>query len=114
MTSHGRSHDGFRHPATEAQLVELVQLARRQRSERGGALSCARSRGTGGRRGVRGSGPPRGAGRVRAARRRGPQRFHGAWHDVLPMDNQISETALPTTFTEIWVPTGLGVVAVEL
>jgi FAD/FMN-containing dehydrogenase/limonene-1,2-epoxide hydrolase len=33
-----------------------------------------------------------------------PQRFWDSWHHGLPMDNQMSEDALPTTFTEIWVP----------
>ncbi|MBL9026814.1 MAG: FAD-binding protein [Myxococcales bacterium] len=33
-----------------------------------------------------------------------PQHFWGPWHEVLPMDNQMSERALPTTFTEIFVP----------
>lgn len=34
----------------------------------------------------------------------GPQRFWDAWHDGLPMDNQMSDASLPTTFTEIFVP----------
>lgn len=34
----------------------------------------------------------------------GPQRFCDSWCHGLPMDNQMSETSLPTTFTEIWVP----------
>jgi hypothetical protein len=33
-----------------------------------------------------------------------PQRFWDSWCHGLPMDNQISETFLPTTFTEIWLP----------
>lgn len=33
-----------------------------------------------------------------------PQRFWDSWYDGLPMDNQMSETSLPTEFTEIWVP----------
>lgn len=33
-----------------------------------------------------------------------PQRFWGPWYEVLPMDNAMSERALPTTFTEIFVP----------
>ncbi len=36
--------------------------------------------------------------------RRGPQRFWDTWWHGLPMDGQMSEAALPTTFTEIWVP----------
>jgi FAD/FMN-containing dehydrogenase len=35
-----------------------------------------------------------------------PQRFWGPWHEVLPMDNPMSEESLPTTFTEIWIPLG--------
>jgi FAD/FMN-containing dehydrogenase len=34
----------------------------------------------------------------------GPQRFWDSWCHGLPMDNQMSETFLPTTFTEIWLP----------
>jgi ketosteroid isomerase-like protein len=34
----------------------------------------------------------------------GPQRFWDSWHDGLPMDNQMSDASLPTTFTEIFVP----------
>lgn len=33
-----------------------------------------------------------------------PQRFWGPWHEVLPMDNAMSETSLGTTFTELWLP----------
>ena len=35
---------------------------------------------------------------------KGPQRFWDSWYDGLPMDNQMSEASLPTTFTEIFVP----------
>ncbi len=34
----------------------------------------------------------------------GPQRFWDSWHDGLPMDNQMSDASMPTTFTEIFVP----------
>lgn len=34
----------------------------------------------------------------------GRQPFWDTWHHGLPMDNQMSETSLPTTFTEVWVP----------
>jgi FAD/FMN-containing dehydrogenase len=34
----------------------------------------------------------------------GTQRFWDAWHRALPLDEQMSETFLPTTFTEIWLP----------
>jgi hypothetical protein len=34
----------------------------------------------------------------------GDQTFWDRWYDGLPMDNQMSERFLPTTFTEIWVP----------
>ena len=34
----------------------------------------------------------------------GPQRFWDRWCDGLPMDNQMSDASLPTTFTEIFVP----------
>jgi D-arabinono-1,4-lactone oxidase len=34
----------------------------------------------------------------------GPQEFWGPWCHLLPMDNAISDRALPTEFTEIWVP----------
>ncbi|HEY4057449.1 MAG TPA: FAD-binding protein, partial [Kofleriaceae bacterium] len=33
-----------------------------------------------------------------------PQQFWDTWSHGLPMDNQMSESALPTTFTEIFVP----------
>lgn len=33
-----------------------------------------------------------------------PQRFWDTWHQGLPMDNQMSERALPTTFTELFLP----------
>ncbi len=32
------------------------------------------------------------------------QRFWDTWWHGLPMDNQMSESSLPTSFTEIWVP----------
>ncbi len=34
----------------------------------------------------------------------GPQRFWDRWCDGLPMDNQMSDASLPTTFTEIFLP----------
>jgi hypothetical protein len=34
----------------------------------------------------------------------GPQRFRDSWCRGLPMDNQMSERSLPTTFTELWLP----------
>jgi FAD/FMN-containing dehydrogenase len=33
-----------------------------------------------------------------------PQLFRDSWCHGLPLDNQMSETSLPTTFTEIWIP----------
>jgi FAD/FMN-containing dehydrogenase len=33
-----------------------------------------------------------------------PQYFRDSWCHGLPLDNQMSETSLPTTFTEIWIP----------
>jgi len=33
-----------------------------------------------------------------------PQRFWDSWFDGLAMDNDMSETSLPTTFTELWIP----------
>jgi hypothetical protein len=33
-----------------------------------------------------------------------PQRFWDSWCRALPMDNQMSEAALPTSFTELFVP----------
>ena len=35
---------------------------------------------------------------------KGPQRFWDSWFGGLPMDNQMSDASLPTTFTEIFVP----------
>lgn len=32
------------------------------------------------------------------------QEFWGSWSRVLPMDNNMSERALPTEFTELWLP----------
>lgn len=33
-----------------------------------------------------------------------PKRFWDSWHRALPMDDEIDERALPTSFTEIWLP----------
>lgn len=33
-----------------------------------------------------------------------PQRFWAPWHQALPMDDEMSEEAFPTSFTEIFVP----------
>lgn len=33
-----------------------------------------------------------------------PQSFAGSWHDVLPMDADMDERLMTTTFTEVWVP----------
>ncbi|MGC4083051.1 MAG: D-arabinono-1,4-lactone oxidase [Vicinamibacterales bacterium] len=33
-----------------------------------------------------------------------PQCFRGAWHDILPQDQQMDERWMPTTFTEMFVP----------
>lgn len=33
-----------------------------------------------------------------------PQRFRGAWCDILPQDQQMDERWMPTTFTEVFVP----------
>jgi hypothetical protein len=33
-----------------------------------------------------------------------PQHFRDSWCHGLPLDNQMSESSLPTTFTEIWIP----------
>lgn len=33
-----------------------------------------------------------------------PQRFSGAWHEILPQDQEMDERWMPTTFTEIFVP----------
>lgn len=33
-----------------------------------------------------------------------PQRFWDSWWHGLPMDNQMSDTMMPTVFTEIWIP----------
>lgn len=32
------------------------------------------------------------------------QRFSGSWHDVLPVDREMVEGLMTTTFTELWVP----------
>lgn len=32
------------------------------------------------------------------------QAFRGAWHTTLPLDREMSDRLLPTTFTEIWIP----------
>jgi FAD/FMN-containing dehydrogenase len=34
----------------------------------------------------------------------GPHQFWDSWWHGLPMDNDMSDSSLPTTFTEIWVP----------
>jgi len=41
---------------------------------------------------------------IRLFLKHGPQRFWGAWLDVLPMDNAANDEILPTRFTEMWFP----------
>jgi FAD/FMN-containing dehydrogenase len=30
--------------------------------------------------------------------------FRGSWHTTLPLDREMSDTLVPTTFTELWIP----------
>jgi hypothetical protein len=41
---------------------------------------------------------------VRLDGKNGPQRFWNIWWRTLPMDNEASDTLLPTQFTEMWIP----------
>lgn len=34
----------------------------------------------------------------------GPQHFWDSWWQGLPLDNQINDKLLPTSFTELWIP----------
>lgn len=33
-----------------------------------------------------------------------PRKFRDAWHRALPMDDEMSDELLPTSFTELWIP----------